>query len=112
MRILFTTKGSSWDSQMDSRFGRTVFLALYDEEKDELISISNEEADYVGHGAGLQTAKKVLELNPDAVITGNGPGQKALDILDRSDIVIYGGAGEMSIKEAYEAFKAEKLKKY
>jgi len=112
MRILFTAKGSSWDSPMDPRFGRMNFLVLYDEEKDELTSISNEEIDLIGHGAGLQTTKKVLELNPDVVITGDGPGRKALEVLDMSDVVIYVGAGDMSIREAYDAFKAEKLEKY
>ena len=61
------------------------------------------------HGAGLQTAKKVLDLNPDIIITGNGAGQKALAILKRSNVKIYVGAGDMTIKEAYEAFKADKL---
>lgn len=112
MRILFTAKGSSWDSPMDPRFGRMNFLVLYDEEKDELTSTSNEEVDLLGHGAGLQTTKKALELNPDVVITGDGPGRKALEILNMSDVVVYVGAGDMSVKEAYEAFKAEKLKKY
>ncbi len=109
MKIVFTAKGSSWDSPMDPRFGRMDILVTYDEEKEELVAVPNSETESMEHGAGLQTAKKVLELNPDVIITGNGPGRKALEILHRSDVRMYVGAGDMTIKEAYEAFKENKL---
>lgn len=112
MKIVFTAKGDSWDSPMDPRFGRMDILVTYDEEKEELLAIANSETESMEHGAGLQTAKKVLELNPDVIITGNGPGRKALEILHRSNVRIYVGAGEMSIKEAYEAFKADALRRF
>ena len=112
MKIVFTAKGSNWDSPMDPLFGRMDTLVTYDEDKEELIAVPNSETEAMEHGAGLQTAKKVLEVNPDVIITGNGPGRKALDLLHRSDVKIYTGAGEMSIKEAYEAFKNNKLQKF
>ncbi|MEA3418563.1 MAG: NifB/NifX family molybdenum-iron cluster-binding protein [Campylobacterota bacterium] len=112
MKIVFTAKGSGWDSPMDPRFGRMDILVTYDEEKEELVAVPNSETEAMEHGAGLQTAKKVLELNPDVIITGNGPGRKALEILHRSDVRMYVGAGEMSIKEAYEAFKNNELQKF
>ncbi len=109
MKIVFTAKGGNWDSPMDARFGRMEMLVVYDEENNKLEVISNNETDAMEHGAGLQTAKKVLDLNPDVIITGNGAGQKALDILKKSNVKMYIGAGDMSIKEAYEAFKNNKL---
>ncbi len=109
MKIVFTAKGENWDSPMDARFGRMEMLVVYDEENNKLESIPNNETDAMEHGAGLQTAKKVLDLNPDVIITGNGAGQKALDILKKSNVKMYIGAGDMSIKEAYEAFKNNKL---
>ena len=112
MKIVFTAKGSNWNSPMDSRFGRMDMMLIYDETKEELVAVSNSETESMGHGAGLQAAKKVLELNPDIIITGNGPGTNALEILQRSDIKIYIGAGDMSIKEAYEAFKNNRLQKF
>ncbi len=112
MKIVFTAKGSGWDSQMDPRFGRMDILVIYDEEKDELVAVPNSETEAMEHGAGLQTAKKVLELKPDVIITGNGPGRKALEILHRSNVKMYVGAGEMSLKEAYEAFKNNELQKF
>lgn len=112
MKIVFTAKGESWDSPMDPRFGRTDTLVVYHEESDSLSFISNADTETMEHGAGLQAAKKVLELNPDILITGNGPGNKALEILKRSKVTMYVGAGDMTVKEAYNAFLAGKLAKF
>ncbi len=110
MKILFTAKGGNWDSQMDPRFGRAEMFVLYDEESDTLKSFSNDEAKEKAHGVGLQSAKKALDMGSDVIITGNGAGEKALEILNRSDVKIYVGAGDMSLKEAYEAYKNGRLK--
>jgi predicted Fe-Mo cluster-binding NifX family protein len=110
MKIVFTAKGESWESQIDERFGRCELFVIYDEDSNKLESISNTEVKEMGHGAGLQIAKKVLDLNPDVIITGNGAGEKALAILSKSNVKMYIGAGGMSLKEAYEAYKNSKLK--
>ncbi|MCF6172911.1 MAG: dinitrogenase iron-molybdenum cofactor biosynthesis protein [Campylobacteraceae bacterium] len=109
MKFVFTAKGGDWDSPMDPRFGRMDMLVVYDEDSDKLEAIPNKETEEMEHGAGLQTAKKVLDLNPDVIITGNGAGQKALEILKHSHVKMYTGAGNMTLKEAYEAFKNSKL---
>ncbi len=108
MKIVFTAKGANWDSKIDERFGRMEMLVLFDEEADtlEAIKIDTEQME---HGAGLQTAQKVLTLKPDIIITGNGAGNKALDILKRSAVKMYIGAGGMSLKEAYDAYKNGQL---
>jgi len=66
----------------------------FDEEKDELKAFSNDTTE-MAHGAGLQVAKKVIELKADVVITGNGAGEKALEILKKYDLKIYIGAGDL-----------------
>ena len=104
MKIVFTAKGDGWDSPIDPRFGRMDTLLLFDEEKDELKAFSNDTTE-MAHGAGLQAAKKVIELKPDVVITGNGAGEKALEILKKYDLKIYIGAGDLSVKEAFKAYK-------
>ncbi len=109
MKIVFTAKGGDWSSQMDPRFGRMDMLVTYDEDSDKLEAITNNETEAMEHGAGLQTSKKVLDLNPDVIITGNGAGQKALEILKRSNVKMYTGAGDMTLKEVYDAYKNDKL---
>lgn len=109
MKIAFTTKGKNWDSAMDPRFGRTEFILLYDEEKDELTAVDNSEIDNVAHGAGPQTAQKLFDLHPDVLITGNGPGGNAARALQQANMKIFIGAGNMTVKEAYEFYKDGKL---
>lgn len=109
MKIVFTAKGDSWDSPIDPRFGRMELLMSYDDQSHDFIAVSNSEAEEMEHGAGLQTAKKVLDLKPDVIITGNGAGQKALEILKRSNVKMYIGAGDMTLKEAYASYKNDEL---
>ena len=110
MKILFTARGEDWSCKMNERFGRSDLFVLFNENTNELKSISNHGVDIMEHGAGLQTAKKMLDIAPDIIITGNGAGNKALEILQKTDIKMYIGAGEMTLKEAYEAYKNDELK--
>jgi len=110
MKIAFTAKGTDWDSLMDARFGRTEFLVVYDEETKQLSNYDNRAIANVAHGAGPQTAQKIFELKADVLLTGNGPGGNAAAVLNQSAMKIYIGAGNMTLKQAYEALKNDKLK--
>ena len=110
MTIAFTSKGTDWDSLIDPRFGRTEYILFYDEKKDEFSHLDNKEIAQEAHGAGPITAEKLFRYNPDVLITGNGPGQNAAVVLDKINIKIYIGAGQMTVKEAYEAYKNNDLK--
>lgn len=111
MKIAFTTKGTEWESEMDPRFGRTEFILVYDDEKDEFTSFDNKEIENEAHGAGPKTSQKLFEMGPDVLITGNGPGGNAATVLEKAGINIFIGAGEMTVKEAFEAYKNNGLKK-
>ena len=112
MKIAFTTKGTEWDSQMDPRFGRTEFFLLYDEENDSFAHFDNRSVENDAHGAGSKTAQKLFDLKAEVLITGNGPGGNASTVLEKAGVQTYTGAGEMTVKEAYEAFKNNSLKKF
>ncbi len=109
MKIAFTAKGTNWDAEIDPRFGRTQYILVYDEEKDELKSIDNSEVESHAHGAGPLTSKKIFEAAPNVLITGNGPGGNASEILKKIDLKIYVNASGKSVKEAYLAYKANEL---
>ena len=111
MKIVFTTKGNSWDSAIDPRFGRAEMFLVFDDENDSLEVIDNSATESMEHGVGGQCSKKMINVKADVVITGNGAGEKALKILKTTGIEFYTGAGEMSVKEAYEAYKADRLDK-
>jgi len=112
MKIAFTSKGTKWDSKMDPRFGRTEFILIYDEEKDEFKDFDNREIEGEAHGAGPKTAQNLFQLKPDVLITGNGPGGNASTVLESIGMKIYIGAGNMTVKEAFDAYKKDELKKF
>lgn len=112
MKILFTAKGKKWDSLIDSRFGRTDFFFIYDEDKDEIEIYDNRSTANEAHGVGPKTAQKVSKYKPDVIITGNGPGGNARRILNEGDYEVFVGAGNLTIKEAYEKYKHNELDKF
>ncbi|MGB5989209.1 MAG: NifB/NifX family molybdenum-iron cluster-binding protein [Marinifilaceae bacterium] len=112
MKIAFTAKGENWDSILDPRFGRTHFIVLYDEETENLTSYDNRKIEGVEHGAGPQTANLLFDINPDVLITGNGPGGNASKVLEKAKVKIYLSASDITLQEAYELFKENSLKEF
>jgi len=110
MRVAFTTKGTGWDSKMDPRFGRTEYFIVYDEDSNNFSYFDNRDISNEAHGAGPKTAQLFLELKAEILITGNGPGGNASIVLEKAGTKIFTGAGHMSVKEAYDAYKNNELK--
>jgi predicted Fe-Mo cluster-binding NifX family protein len=110
MKIAFTTKGTSWDDQIDPRFGRTDYILVYDEDTDTLNHYDNRDIANQGHGAGPQTAQKLFDMQPDILITGNGPGGNAATVLQKTTLRIFTGAGELNVRDAYQAYQKGMLK--
>ena len=112
MKILFTSKGKEWNSPMDPRFGRAVYLLVYDNTTDKMEVIDNSAVDAEAHGAGTKTSATVAEIAPDIIITGNGPGGNAASVLAATGVKLFTGAGEMKVEEAYNAWKNNKLTEF
>jgi predicted Fe-Mo cluster-binding NifX family protein len=110
MRILFTAYGNNWDAKIDPRFGRTQYIIMYDTEEETFDVHDNREINNREHGAGSYTAQRVCELNPDVIVTGNGPGNNAANVLKMQNIKIYVDASDLTIKEAYKAFLDNKFR--
>jgi len=97
---------------MDPRFGRTEYFLVYDEKTEEVTVYDNRDVQDEAHGAGPKTATELFKLGPNVLITGNGPGGNAATVLERAGVEIYIGAGDMTVKEAIEAYKNNKLEKF
>ena len=109
MKIAFTAKGKDWNSMIDPRFGRTDYFVIYDEDSKKIEAVENTDIVNQQHGAGPLTAKKLIELDPDVLITGNGPGGNASTVLRTGSFKIYTGAGQMTVKGAFIAYKNGEL---
>jgi predicted Fe-Mo cluster-binding NifX family protein len=112
MKLIFTTQGTDWESPMDPRFGRTQFFFVYDEESEYIQTHDNTAIENEAHGAGPKTAQKLSEFSAQVLITGNGPGRNAASVLQTTGTEIYVGAGNMTVREAYDAYKNGDLTKF
>jgi predicted Fe-Mo cluster-binding NifX family protein len=86
MKIAIASQGSDLTSMVDPRFGRASYFILYDTEMDSWNVIDNSPNTEIAHGAGIQTAQRVIDIGADTVVSGNF-GPKAADVLDAAGIV-------------------------
>ena len=106
MKIAITADGKEISSKIDLRFGRAKWLIVVDTETTEVNTQKNA-VDLSASIFGIQTAQNVVELDVEAVITGN-IGPNAFTVLSTSGIRIFlcqGGTAE----EALALLKAGKL---
>lgn len=110
MKIAFTTQGETMDSEIDPRFGRTSYILIYDTDNENIEVFDNRKIEMEAHGAGPKTSQKIFELGANVLITGNGPGGNASQVLKNADIQIFVGAESMKVKEALDAYMNNELK--
>jgi len=106
MKIAVTSTGTTLDSQVDTRFGRASYFLIIDTETNILCVIGNENIAAAG-GAGISSAKNVIDAGAEVVLTGNC-GPNAERTLSAAGVTLYTGA-KGTAEEALELFKSGKL---
>ena len=106
MKIAITSTGKSLDSQVDPRFGRAACFIIIDTETMDFNVIENENIAAAG-GAGISSAKAVIDAGAEAVLTGNC-GPNAERTLSTAGIKLHTGVTG-TVTEAIELFKSGKL---
>ena len=106
MKIAITSTGKTLDSQVDQRFGRAAYFLVIDSDTMDFSVIENESVAAAG-GAGITSAKSVIDAGAEAVLTGNC-GPNAQRTLSAAGVKLFTGAAG-TIKEAIELFKNGKL---
>jgi len=107
MRVAITSQGVDMASEVDQRFGRAKFFIVVDTETGGFVAHDNAQNLNAAQGAGIQAAQKVVELDVEAVLTGN-VGPKAFSTLKVGYIKVYVGATG-SVENAVEQFKTGQL---
>lgn len=110
MRLAITTSGNSPESLLDSRFGRAKGFILFTVESDHWEFIENKQNLNAVQGAGIQSAKTVLDAGAECVISGH-IGPKAFQVLSGAGVAMYTASEEKSVKEIIEQYKAKELQK-
>jgi predicted Fe-Mo cluster-binding NifX family protein len=107
MKLVVTSQGNHLNSPLDPRFGRAKFFIVVDTETGAFSAVDNTLNLNAVQGAGIQSAKRVVELGAQALITGH-VGPKAFATLQAGGVKIYTGAAG-TVAEAMEQFKTGKL---
>jgi predicted Fe-Mo cluster-binding NifX family protein len=102
MKIAITSTGQTLDSQVDPRFGRATYLIIVDTENMEFKAIENQNINSAG-GAGINSAKVVIDAEAKAVLTGNC-GPNAQRTLSAAGVKLYTDV-KGTVSEAIELFK-------
>jgi predicted Fe-Mo cluster-binding NifX family protein len=106
MKIAVTSIKETLDSQVDARFGRAACFIVVDTETMNFSAIENESVAAAG-GAGISSAKVVIDAGAEAVLTGNC-GPNAERTLNAAGVKLYTGVTG-TVAEAVELFKDGKL---
>ena len=106
MKIAVTSTGKTSDSQVDQRFGRAAYFIIVDTETMDFSAIENENVAAAG-GAGISSAKAVIDACAEVVLTGNC-GPNAERTLSAAGVKLYTGVAGI-VSEAIELFRNGKL---
>ncbi|HOP28543.1 MAG TPA: NifB/NifX family molybdenum-iron cluster-binding protein [Spirochaetota bacterium] len=109
MKIAISSEGKELTDKMDTRFGRAKGFIIYDTESGRADYIDNKQNLESAQGAGIQSARTVIDAGAEALISGN-VGPKAFATLNSAKIDIYLFNGG-SINDAITAYKDGKLQK-
>lgn len=88
MKVAITAQEQDLDCPVDLRFGRARCILVVDTETGEHRAVDNAVNLNIAQGAGIQTAKNVVDLGADAVITGN-VGPKAFATLSHARVKVF-----------------------
>ena len=106
MKIAVTSVGKELDAQVDPRFGRAACFIIVETESMAFEAVENGNVAASG-GAGINSAKVVIETGAQAVLTGNC-GPNAERTLRAGNVKLYTGVGG-TVAGAVEQFKAGSL---
>jgi len=109
MKIAISATGDNWQDFTDTRFGRAKGFFIIDTDTAETSYIDNASNLEAAHGAGTSTSQALISKGVEIVITET-VGPKAGEVLKSGGVKVFGGAGKVTLKEAYENYKKGLLK--
>jgi predicted Fe-Mo cluster-binding NifX family protein len=107
MKIAISTKGTTPDSAVDPRFGRTAGFLLFDTDTGNFTYLDNAAHREMPQSAGIQCARMLCDAGTQVLITGQ-IGPKAVQVLNQAGIQIYMGSGG-TVQGALQALRQNQL---
>ncbi|MGC9197822.1 MAG: NifB/NifX family molybdenum-iron cluster-binding protein [Acidobacteriaceae bacterium] len=107
MKLAITSTGEGLNASLDPHFGRARYLIVVDSETNAVETVSNAVNLNIAQGAGIQAAKRIMDLGAQTLITGQ-VGPKAAAALQAGGVAVYAAAGR-TVADALEAFRSGSL---
>jgi predicted Fe-Mo cluster-binding NifX family protein len=107
MKICFTAKGTTLDSQTEERFGRAPYFILVESENGSFEAIQNPFADG-GGGVGPKAAQVLIANNVKALVSGQ-VGGNAREVLAAAGIAMYTYRAGGLVRDAFDQFMKKSL---
>ncbi|MFW5840997.1 MAG: NifB/NifX family molybdenum-iron cluster-binding protein [Planctomycetota bacterium] len=107
MKVAITVADSGPEAQVDPRFGRARWFRIVDTETGQVETVDNTPNLQAAQGAGIQAARRCVELGIEAVITGQ-VGPKAFAVRQGQGVAVHTGASGLA-DEALERFTRGQL---
>ena len=112
MKIAVSTVGPEKSSLLEPRFGRSNYFVILDTETGEYSSIDNTSVQAEAHGAGPKTSQIVFDAGVNVILTGNGPGKNAFQVLETGNIKMFICKENISAEEIIAKFQNNELKEF
>lgn len=92
---------------MDPRFGRCEGFILFDTEDKSTLYLPNDSQRNLAQGAGIKTAKMIVDEGAEVLITGQ-LGPNAAQVMGKTGVKIY-ACSRGTVEEAIQALSQNKL---
>ena len=109
MKIAICSQSNNVQSNIDSRFGRAAFFAVYDDAADQWDFVPNTQNMQAAQGAGIQAAQAVIDVGAEVLIASN-IGPKAMAALKANGINVFEAETGASLETAVSSYKNGSLK--
>jgi len=106
MKIAVSATGPTLEDQVDPRFGRCPYFIIVNPDTMEFDSLANTNAE-LGGGAGIQSAKLVMEKGATTILTGSC-GPNAVQVFEQGDVQIVTGVSG-KVREVVQQFSSGSL---
>jgi predicted Fe-Mo cluster-binding NifX family protein len=107
VQVAITSQGPELTSKVDPRFGRARYLIIADTETYDFVVADNARNLNTLQGAGIQTAKRLVDEAVDTVITGQ-VGPKAMEALQIAGVEVFLGVSG-TVEDALRQFKSRSV---
>jgi predicted Fe-Mo cluster-binding NifX family protein len=107
MKVAVSSTGPTLQDQVDPRFGRCAYFLIVNPDTMEFEALPNTNAE-LGGGAGIQSAKLVMEKGATSILTGSC-GPNAVQVFEQGSVHVVTGVSGM-VTLAVQQFAAGSLK--